>query len=101
MRRINRFIQLIRTGEHITFIRDEINMNKITIEQIDEFMNLISSMNSSLELKLIIILHNSKKKKLNDKLLNYNNDKVKIINDELEFKNWTRPNVDWKNLFIF
>lgn len=89
-RRISRFIEIIKSSEKICFIRDEINMNKISIDQIEKFFNYVKKFNEYV--KLIVILHNPKNKKSD--ILKYNNENVIIINDVKPFGDWTRPNID-------
>lgn len=100
-RRIERFMNIIKISKQITFIRDETHPQKIDAKQIDDFLKVIKSVNSILEIKLLIVIHNPKNKKL--AILNYKNDEnneVVIINDVSTYGSWTRPNVDWANLFI-
>lgn len=91
-RRINRFNELLKSP--IYFIRDELKMNNIDISQIEEFLSIVLKINKNI--KLMIILHNPKNK--NHQLLNYKNDNLIVYNDTKPFINWTRPNLDWKNL---
>lgn len=97
-RRISRFFDLIRTSKQISFIRDEIHLNKIDSNQIEDFLRVIKSINSDLEIKLIIIIHNPKNKIID--LLNYKNENIVIVNDVFNYGGWQRPGVDWANLFI-
>jgi len=98
-RRIKRFMDLIKSDNKICFVRDETKMNNIDIKQIEEFLDLIKKINSNVTVNIIIIIHNPKNKKVD--LLNYNNENVIIINDTNAFENWTRPNINWKELFTF
>src|SRR5439155_21652147 len=45
-RRIKRFFDLIKTGQNIIFIRDEIKMNNITIDQVENFISIIKNLNN-------------------------------------------------------
>ncbi len=97
-RRITRFIEIIKSSEKICFIRDEINMNKISIDQIEEFMDCLKKFNENIKIKLIIILHNPKNKE--SEILKYNNENVIIVNDMKPFGDWTRPNIDLEKYLI-
>ena len=98
-RRINRFMDIIKSNKTLYFIRDELNIKNINIKSIEKFIDIIHNINSNIKFKLIIILHNINNKK--HELLEYNNKNVYIINDNNEFGDWIRPNVDWLNIFNF
>lgn len=89
-RRIERFYNLINSNQPICFIRDE--LKKIDMEEVNRFIYLIKQINPQCQFTLIIILH---KPKIN---LTENNN-TKIIIDNKEFQHWTRPNVQWQQIF--
>lgn len=93
-RRIERFMDIIRSSCKICFVRDELKVNKLTDEMIDEFISEIHKINPQLEVHMLIIIHNPKKTvlKLNCSEL------IRIINDTNEFGDWFRPNVDWESI---
>lgn len=97
-RRIDRFYDVLNSKtDEIVFIRDELKIAQFSLEQVDRFINLLKSINPDLKYKLIIIVHNPRNKKTVQESMS---DRVKIINDIEPFGGWTRPNVDWTNLFI-
>jgi hypothetical protein len=95
-KRIDRFSDIIKVSSKIYFVRDEIKANKISINQIEEFLEIIKNINPCLEIKFILIIHNPKNKKLN--ILDYKNNQVEIINDVNDYGDWIRPNVNWSNV---
>lgn len=96
-RRILRFFNIIKSNNKICFIRDEIKPSKLSIHQIERFIELIFKINNTCQLQLIIIIHNPRNKKYD--ILDYKNNNIMIINDTNKFGDWTRPNVDWKTIF--
>ena len=96
-RRIIRFYDTIKSTNKVFFIRDELKPKKISSDRIDRFMSLITKINPNCQFQMILIIHNPEKKALD--ILNYKNNNVTILNDTCEFGDWTRPNVDWKNIF--
>lgn len=94
-RRIRRFMNMIKTEKKITFVRDELHINQIDMEQIQSFIRVIMDLNHKLEFNLIIILHNPKNKEHHL----YNTDIIKIIEDREPYGDWTRPNLRWDDIF--
>lgn len=96
-RRISRFLDLIKTCEEVCFIRDEMKASKISVDQIEDFLQTIESINPLIKIKLILIIRLPKDKKLD--ILNYKNRSVQIISDTEPYGNWSRPNVSWSDIF--
>tara|TARA_R110002153_G_scaffold269744_2_gene435611 strand:- start:37 stop:624 length:588 start_codon:yes stop_codon:yes gene_type:complete len=94
-RRRDRFMNYIKTNNKICFIRDELNMNRLNLDDIEKFINIIQGMNKNIEINLIIIVHNPKSKPLKYET----SGNIQIVNDIQPFGDWTRPNVDWKEIF--
>ncbi|ARF10086.1 putative papain-like cysteine peptidase [Indivirus ILV1] len=94
-RRIVRFIEIVKSPTEICFVRDEIYMNKINVDQVEKFIEYIKQFNKNI--KLIIIIHNPKNKKSD--IFEYKNKNVIIINDINPFGDWKRPNVEWNLIF--
>ena len=92
-RRIARFYHTIAEGK-ILFIRHQLNLNSISSNDIQEFTNILDGINCNYRLK--IILHNPKNKTVT---LMSNDLRVTIINDTTEFKDWTRPTLNWSEIF--
>lgn len=95
-RRIMRLIELIKSEKNICFVRDELKPGKITLIQINTFIETIKKINNMCKFNITVILHKPKK---NHELINMNNDIIKIIVDNADFGEWFRPNVDWKKVF--
>ena len=93
-RRIKRFIDIINSGNEIIFVRDELKINSIKQEDIDEFIQIIKSINPNCNFKIVYIVYNPKNKKIN-----FNN--IYIINDTKNFEHWQRPNVEWIKLLDY
>lgn len=89
-RRIERLINLIKSDKPICFIRDELKPNKINNKIIDRFVEIIKSINPKSQFELIIILHQPK---------NCEFKQAKIIVDNQDFGDWTRPNLRWHEIF--
>lgn len=96
-RRIDRFIELIKSNKTIYFVRDELKPNNISQKKINEFINSINKINKDCNFKLIIIIHNPNQRDLEFFKLTIDN--VRIINDKEKFGDWKRPNFDWNDLF--
>lgn len=92
-RRIERFYQTIKTG-NILFIRHQTNMNYICQHDLVEFIDIMDSINPNFQLK--IILHNPKNKTIS---LGVSDVRITILNDTTEFRDWTRPTLDWSKIF--
>jgi len=90
-RRIDRFYQTLQSSDHIIFIRDELNPNKLTEDEILEFIQAIKRINENLRFSIRIICHKS--------LPDFQISNVTFIHDTNEFEIWTRPNVDWPSVF--
>jgi hypothetical protein len=73
------------------FIRDELQPNKLTKEEIVDFIQCIKKINPDLVFVIKIICHKT--------LIDINLPNVIIITDQKEFGNWTRPNIDWSDIF--
>jgi hypothetical protein len=107
-RRIKRFYQLIHSTTKIHFIRDEVRANKINNDIIDKFINNIIKINPKCQFTLTIILHQPKTI-LDDSILKTDHKsvsettnvvlKINLVIDNKEFGDWTRPNVDWVDIF--
>ncbi len=93
-RRIERLYDLLNGKYEIYFIRDEIKYKNIDNQEINRFINVLLKINSNLNYKIIIILHNPKNKQLQFSEIN----NVKIINDTNPFGSWKRENFDWNSL---
>ena len=87
-RRINRFLDCIKSKNHITFIREE--YGKVKLCKINKFIKAIQIMNPTLKFKLIIITNNKNLEDI-DNVTFYYSDKSII--------DWTRPEIDWANVF--
>jgi len=94
-RRINRFISAIKEQKNICFVRDELKPNKLTDTMITDFIRELKNINSLIEVKMIIILHNPK----NQPVKLQSSENITIVNDTADFEDWIRPNVDWKTIF--
>ena len=100
-RRIDRFYNIIKSNNKITFIRDELNIKKITIDKIYQFIKLIQNINKDILINFILILYNPNNINYDHlKLTNVNNINLRIINDTNDFGDWIRPNIRWKQLFF-
>ena len=89
-KRIVRFLDLIKSNEKITFIREE--LRNVKISKINKLIETLYFINPNLDYKIIVIT--------NDKnALNYNINKVTFIHSNKKVTNWKRPELVWKNIF--
>lgn len=89
-RRVNRFMEVLKSNNQITFIREEIG--KVKESKIINFINTIKLINPNIDFKLVIIT--------NDELTqNINIDNVKFHYSNLKVTDWRRPELDWKRIF--
>jgi hypothetical protein len=93
-RRIQRFYETIKSDTKIIFIRHEEKI-KNTYENIQTFFRIIREINPVCNFEMILIL--SSKENISNALSEMGN--VKIYIDDKPFENWTRPNIDWNNIF--
>lgn len=96
-RRIVRFKEILATSEEITFIRDELNINKIDIKDIECFLELIKKI-YNVKVKYKMVINNYKKKEINYDIFNEIKE-LEIYEDIQKYEYWTRPNVDWLKIF--
>lgn len=90
-KRISRLYDSIKNKNKIIFIRDQLKINQIDDIILKEFIEIIKKINPLLNFKIILIVHNPK-----NKIINIQENKfIKIINDNLPFNDWIRPNVNW------
>lgn len=92
LRRINRLYEKIKNSKKILFIREEIG--NLSESKIKKFLEIIYTFNPELEFKLKVITINKKLEKIN--LPN-----VEIIFSNQKVIDWTRPELDWKKIFLF
>ena len=92
MRRIDRFYEKIKNSKKILFIREEIG--NLRESKIKLFFNIISNLNPNLEFKIKVITLNKKIEKIN--LPN-----VEIIYSNKKVTDWTRPELNWFNIFQY
>jgi hypothetical protein len=90
-RRIDRFYETLRSSDQIIFIRDELNPDKLTEDDVKEFIRVIKQINPNLQFSIRIVCHKS--------LPNIQIPTVSLIHDTNEFEIWTRPNVNWPTVF--
>lgn len=96
-RRIERFYDTIQSGQPILYIRDELQLGRLTAEDIIAFINIIYQINPDANFKLLFILHNPSAKPL--EITNYIHPQVEYFVDHNKFGIWTRPNINWKEVF--
>jgi hypothetical protein len=96
-RRIDRLYNILRSNNHIHFIRDELKPNSLHIDDIIEFDNILKYINPNIKYTFTIVIHNSKNKEYPILKLKLNN--INIINDTNTFADWIRPNIDWSEIF--
>ena len=94
-RRIDRFYQVLMEEKNLLFVRDDIK-RRVNNEHITRFFTILSSINRDLDAKLLLIVHNPKKIKLNIVTCG----QVTVYDDHAELGEWWRPNVPWKELFL-
>lgn len=94
-RRIDRFYQVLTEEKNLLFVRDDIK-RRVTNKHITRLFTILSSINHDLDAKLLLIVHNPKKVKLN--IVSCGN--VTVYDDHAELGEWWRPNVPWKELFL-
>jgi len=88
-RRINRFINLLKSDKEITFIREE--FRKLNKNKIVRFIKSIKNLNKNINFSLIIITND----------LNYQSmeiDNVTFYYSNIAITNWKRPEL--KNLYL-
>lgn len=91
-RRIERFITLLQSDNHILFIRDELKPKKINQELVDRFHKVIKAINPHLIYALHIIVHHPKTP------MNIQNCTVTI--DTFQFIDWKRENLPWLDILF-
>ena len=96
-RRIERFLEFIKSKNNIYFVRDELKPQNISAEKIIRFLDSIKTINKECVFKFIIICHNSQDKSY--EILQFSNKYITIINDKEKFGDWKRPNVCWESVF--
>jgi hypothetical protein len=97
-RRCERFMSVLKNKDNpqfINFIRTESNVDKVSKNDILEFVKLIDTYLNNY--KLTIVLHNAQKKEYN--LCTFDHPKVRIYNDTSAFGGWKRPLTNWLNIF--
>jgi tRNA/tmRNA/rRNA uracil-C5-methylase (TrmA/RlmC/RlmD family) len=80
----------------IHFIRDELQPQKLQKESIDQFLSLMDQ-KCSHGYMLTIIINNPTNS--NYEILKYQNPKITIINDQGQWADWKRSNIDWNSIF--
>ena len=90
-RRINRFLELLRSNENITFIREEIG--KLNKNKINKLIQSLNNYNPNMKFKIIIITNDHSYK-------NVNIEGVSFYFSDIRVTEWTRPEIDWNTLFI-
>ncbi len=100
-RRIDRFYEVLKSGKKITFIRDEHCPQKLTTDDINDFISVILNINSEIDFRIIIVCHNPNNIHTLDHITMSEDykDKVIIKNDTNSFEDWKRPNVEWDTIF--
>ena len=91
-RRINRFLELLRSNENITFIREEIG--KLNKNKINKLIKNLNNYNPNMKFKIIIITNDPNYKNVNIK-------GVSFYFSDIRVTEWTRPEIDWNTLFIY
>ena len=93
-RRVNRLFDFIckNDNKEVIFIRDQLKINHIKLEDINDFVSIIKNLNPKLKFKLVIILNNPKNKDISH-LIRDNFEKVIIINDNSIFTSWEREDI--------
>lgn len=87
-RRIKRFLDCIKSKNHLTFIREE--YGKVKLCKINKFIKAIQEINPTLNFKLVIITNNKNLEDI-DNVIFYYSDKSII--------DWRRPEIDWTSVF--
>ena len=93
-RRVNRLLDFIckHDNTEIIFIRDQLKINHINIQDIVNFISIIKNLNPKLKFKLVIILNNYKNKDISN-LISNNFENVVIINDNKSITSWEREDI--------
>lgn len=86
-RRIDRFYEALLNANSIVFIRDELKPNKLSSQDILEFINVIKSI-CKIGIELVIVINNPRNKIY--PVHNIELDNVRIINDVSKYQNWQR-----------
>lgn len=89
-RRISRLFQLLNSSDEIVFIREE--LREIKISKFYKLIDTIKKINPKLNFKIIVITND---KKYENQII----DQVSFLYTNDNITHWSRPEVNWSNLF--
>lgn len=95
-RRIVRLFKIIKesTDQKIIFIREQINPKLIKIDDLEEFILIIKSLNSKLKFKILVVINNFKNVDLSE-LIDYSekSEYITLITEKSKIDSWQRYNI--------
>ena len=95
-RRINRLFNIIKesTNQKILFIREQINPKLIKIDDLEEFISIIKSLNSKLKFKILVVINNFKNLDISE-LIDYSEKSqyIILIIEKSKIDSWQRYNI--------
>ena len=95
-RRIDRLFKIIKksTNQKVIFIREQINPKLIKIDDLEEFILIIKSLNSKLKFKILVVINNFKNVDLSE-LIDYSekSEYVILITEKSKIDSWQRYNI--------
>ena len=95
-RRIERLFKIIRESidQKIIFIREQINPKLLKIDDLEEFILIIKSLNSKLKFKILVVINNFKNVDLSE-LMDYSekSEYVILITEKSKIDSWQRYNI--------